>query len=80
MKIKANAAVTRKSKEPFGCVLNLPICEYDVTAMTNYLLITSTMTAKPGPKELLLTGYTMAPGSKTPTEVQIEFPFNVTRR
>jgi len=38
------------------------------------------MTAKPGHKELLLNGFTLAPGSVTPKAVQIELPFEVTKR
>jgi hypothetical protein len=63
-----------------GTVLTNPIFKYDPAAMTLKFLITSNMTAKPGHKELLLNGYTMAPGTSTATAVQIELPFDVTKR
>jgi Fn3 associated len=63
-----------------GAVLPAPIFKYDPVAMTVTILITSAMTAKPGHKELLLNGYTLAPGTSTANAVQIELPFDVTRR
>jgi hypothetical protein len=57
-----------------------PVFKYDPVGMTMKVLITSSMTAKPGHKELLLNGYTLGPGSVTPTLVQIELPFDVTKR
>jgi hypothetical protein len=63
-----------------GNLLTNPIFKYDPTAMTVKILITGNMTAKPGHKELLLNGYTMAPGTTTQTAVQIELPFDVTKR
>jgi hypothetical protein len=57
-----------------------PIFKYDAAAMTLKVLITSSMTAKPGHKELLLNGFTVSPGSSTPKAVQIELPFDVTKR
>jgi hypothetical protein len=57
-----------------------PVFKYDPAAQTVKILITSSMTAKPGHKELLLNGYTMAPGTGTPKAVQIELPFDVTKR
>jgi len=63
-----------------GTVLPAPIFKYDSVAMTVKILITSAMTAKPGHKELLMNGYTLAPGTSTASAVQIELPFDVTRR
>jgi hypothetical protein len=57
-----------------------PVFKYNPAAQTVKILITSAMTAKPGHKELLLNGYTLAPGSATPAAVQIELPFDVTKR
>ncbi len=56
------------------------VFKYDPVGMTMKVLITSVMTAKPGHKELLLNGYTLAEGSVTPSPVQIELPFDVTKR
>jgi hypothetical protein len=57
-----------------------PIFKYDAAAMTLKILITSNMTAKPGHKESLMNGFTVDPGSGTPKAVQIELPFEVTKR
>lgn len=57
-----------------------PVFKYDPAGQTVKILITSAMTAKPGHKELLLNGYTMASGTTTPEAVQIELPFDVTKR
>jgi len=63
-----------------GQLVVSPVFKYDPVGMTMKVLITSSMTAKPGHKELLLNGYTLASGSVTPTQVQIELPFDVTKR
>jgi hypothetical protein len=57
-----------------------PVFKYDPAAGTVKILITTAMTAKPGHKELLLNGFTLAPGTATPAAVQIELPFDVTKR
>src|SRR5580658_2613822 len=49
-----------------------PVFKYDPAAGTVKILITTAMTAKPGHKELLLNGFTLAPGTATPAAVQIE--------
>jgi hypothetical protein len=63
-----------------GAPVQNAVFKYDPVGMTMKVLITSVMTAKPGHKELLLNGFTLAPGSVTLAPVQIELPFDVTKR